>query len=109
MPLTYFFTFTFLVAWTIWFAAAAMPMTSLMSIGIRALCFLPGTFAPGLVALWLTRRDEGEAGMQALADRLRIELGARPLGSAREERLHEVGGDGTGRGAQRSMRWKRKA
>lgn len=39
-------------------------------LGIRALIFLPGTFAPSLVAVALTARQEGRAAVHALLHRL---------------------------------------
>ena len=69
-----FFLLTFVVSWTLWIAAAAVfdgvAATSQVSPGIRALIFLPGTFAPSLVAVALTARQEGRAGVFALLQRL---------------------------------------
>jgi membrane protease YdiL (CAAX protease family) len=56
-----YFALTFLVAWTGWFAAAAIGGP-----GLGGLFFLPGTFAPGIVALLLTASAEGEPGVRAL-------------------------------------------
>lgn len=66
-----YFALTFALAWTVWLAAAALT-SSLASSPLRELLFLPGTFAPGMVALWLTWRADGRAGVDALLDRLWI-------------------------------------
>src|SRR6478672_6600058 len=69
-----FFLLAFVVSWTLWIAAAAVfdgvAATGQVSPGIRALIFLPGTFAPSLVAVALTARQEGRAGVFALLQRL---------------------------------------
>jgi CAAX protease family protein len=69
-----FFLLTFVVSWTLWIAAAAVfdgvAATGQVSPGIRALIFLPGTFAPSLVAVALTARKGGRAGVFALLQRL---------------------------------------
>jgi len=69
-----FFLLTFVVSWTLWIAAAAVfdgvVATGQVSPGIRALIFLPGTFAPSLVALALTARQEVRVGVFSLLQRL---------------------------------------
>jgi membrane protease YdiL (CAAX protease family) len=69
-----FFLLTFVVSWTLWIAAAALfdgaTAAGQVPPGIRALIFLPGTFAPSLVAVALTARQEGRAGVLALLHRL---------------------------------------
>jgi len=50
----------------LWVAAAAVPSRP----GLRALLFLPGVFAPAVVALWLAARAEGREGTRALLERL---------------------------------------
>lgn len=69
-----FFLFTFAVSWTLWIAAAVFfdGVTAAGQIppGIRALIFLPGTFAPLLMAVALTARKEGHAGVLALLRRM---------------------------------------
>jgi uncharacterized protein len=51
--------------------AVAVALTSpSLAPGIRAQFFLPGTFAPGIVAIWLTARAEGRAGLRALLSRM---------------------------------------
>lgn len=63
-----FFGLTFLTSWILWGAAGAVP--GLSSDGTRALLFLPGTFAPALVAVVLTRVNDGARGTRALLGRL---------------------------------------
>jgi uncharacterized protein len=68
-----FFVLTYIVSWTIWAAAAtisggtASPPSGLSP--ISSLLFLLGTVAPSLVALALTARAEGRAGMLTLLRR----------------------------------------
>jgi len=62
--LTYF-VLTYVISWTLWFAASAIPAS-----GPHGLLILLGTFAPGLVALGLTGRTAGRAGLGALLHRL---------------------------------------
>lgn len=69
-PLLKFFLLTFAVTWTLFFAAGAVPGGASASQLVRELLFLPGTVAPALVALWLTWRGEGRAGLRALVARL---------------------------------------
>jgi CAAX protease family protein len=69
-----FFSLTYAVAWTCWFAAAAVSGGT-GSAGpalatLRTPLFYLGTFAPSLVALGLTARGGGRAGAQALLDRV---------------------------------------
>ena len=76
-----FFAFTFVVTWTCWLAATALsrgsgPMPSVLA-GLRPL-FLLGTIAPSLVALALTARSRGRAGVESLLGRiLQWRVGAR--------------------------------
>jgi membrane protease YdiL (CAAX protease family) len=73
-----FFALTFATAWTLWIAAALVVPAESMGAGARALIFLPGTFAPAIVALALTGRVDGVAGVRALLSRLlRWDVGAR--------------------------------
>jgi len=60
-----FFLTTFAVTWSLWLAASTVT-----SAGPRAVLFLLGTFTPGLVAVALTRRATGRAGVLALLRRL---------------------------------------
>lgn len=64
-PLPAYFALTFLLAWIWWLAmdAATAPLTT---VWIRGLLFLPGTFAPAMVAIWLTWRSHGREGTRAL-------------------------------------------
>jgi len=66
-----FFALTYALAWACWIAAAAVSgaAASLLSM-LRTPLFYLGTFAPSLVALWLTTRADGSAGRQALIDRI---------------------------------------
>jgi uncharacterized protein len=52
--LSAYFALTFALAWSLWLIAAAL--TAGMSTASRAPFFLPGTFAPAFVALWLSSR-----------------------------------------------------
>lgn len=75
--LVVYFGLTCLVAWSLWTVAVTLTSAS-MPFAIRAQFFLPGTFAPGIVALWMTWRAEGAAGVRALLSRLTVEnVGAR--------------------------------
>lgn len=69
-----FFFLTYLVTWTSWLAAWAMSAGAASAghprPGFRTLFFYLGTFAPSVVALWLTARREGRAGVNALLRRL---------------------------------------
>ena len=56
-----YFAITFLLAWTLWFAATLLGGDS-----PSPFLFLPGTFAPGIVAVLLTARAEGPEGVRAL-------------------------------------------
>ncbi|MEP7348220.1 MAG: CPBP family intramembrane glutamic endopeptidase, partial [Gemmatimonadaceae bacterium] len=69
-----FFLLTFALTWTSWFAAAAV--SGSFGAGVPALAELQtpliylGIFAPAIVAIALTARAEGRAGVQALLRRL---------------------------------------
>jgi membrane protease YdiL (CAAX protease family) len=54
--LALYFAVTFALAWVLWFAAAALTSRGNVGAG-RTLLFLPGTFAPAIVALWMTSRS----------------------------------------------------
>jgi membrane protease YdiL (CAAX protease family) len=72
-----FFALTFAITWGCWLAASAL-MAAGMPEPITGSLVLLGTFTPGLVALLLTRRAAGPAGMQTLLGRItRWEVGAR--------------------------------
>jgi uncharacterized protein len=73
-----YFSLTFLLAWVLWIAAAAVTAEAALSIETRALFFLPGTFAPAIMAIVLTLRSGGSAAVVALLGRLfRWRVGAR--------------------------------
>ena len=55
-PLALYFALTFALAWALWGGAAVLTSRVNVSAG-RTLLFLPGTFAPGIVALWMTYRS----------------------------------------------------
>ena len=59
-PLPVYFGLTFLVAWAFWYGASGLGAPA------NQLLFLPGTFAPGIVAVLLTARAEGAAGVRSL-------------------------------------------
>lgn len=69
-----FFSITYAVTWSCFIAATvvlgSVPSGSPRLAGLAALLMLLGTFAPSLVALWLTGRTEGRAGTRALLRRL---------------------------------------
>ena len=69
-----FFSLTYAVTWTCFIAAAAVSDPAASTVpalaGFRGPLFLLGTFAPSLVALWVTSRAEGGAGTLALLRRL---------------------------------------
>ena len=58
-----YFALTYLVAWVLWFAATAIVGSAE---GASQFFYLPGTFAPGLVAIALTAWNEGAKGVHAL-------------------------------------------
>ena len=67
--LTLFFTATFALAWIVWLVTALMVPASINP-NLRALLFLPGTFAPGIIGVWLTHREGGDAATQRLIERV---------------------------------------
>lgn len=67
--LTLFFGLTFLVTWAAWLAASALSPGA-PSAGAGLPLFYLGVFTPGIVALVLTRRESGPAGLRALLRRL---------------------------------------
>jgi len=60
-----FFIVTYIVTWSLWFAAGMTP-----AVVPRGLLFLLGTFTPGILALWFTFRSAGRDGVVALLRRL---------------------------------------
>jgi membrane protease YdiL (CAAX protease family) len=69
-----FFPLTFLVTWTLWYAADAGPGGLMQGGGLRpglpTLLFYLGVFAPAFVAVALTAVERGLAGVRALLVRL---------------------------------------
>ena len=62
--LTYFFL-CYLITWACWFASSLIP-----DVGLRRVLFYLGAFTPGLLALGLTARATGRAGVASLLRRL---------------------------------------
>jgi membrane protease YdiL (CAAX protease family) len=60
IPLPLYFALVYLLAWGFWYAAGALAG------GAGQFLFLPGTFAPGIVAVALTAWSEGAAGVRKL-------------------------------------------
>jgi hypothetical protein len=77
-----FFSLTFVASWSLWIASAAIqsaadPRTPGLA-AIGGFLYLLGVFAPALVALGLTARAEGRAGVGALLrPTLRWDVGVR--------------------------------
>jgi membrane protease YdiL (CAAX protease family) len=68
MPMASAATFAliaFAVSWTLWFAVAATPQ-----LAFNPIFYLPGTIAPGLVALALTKFKGGSAALSSLLNRI---------------------------------------
>jgi uncharacterized protein len=63
-----FFVLTYAVMWTCFIVVAAAPIPARSPLGTGLL--LLGTFAPSLVALWLTARAEGGTGIRSLVARV---------------------------------------
>jgi uncharacterized protein len=77
-----FFLLTFALTWAAWAVAAAIPARATSGVTalhvLRVLAFHLGVFAPAIVALALTARHEGRAGVRALLGRIgRWEVGVR--------------------------------
>jgi hypothetical protein len=71
MTLLAYFLLTFVLTWAAWFAAAALAAPGNTGFfGVRGPVFLLGVFAPGLVALALTAREEGSPGVGRLLARI---------------------------------------
>lgn len=79
MRLLAYFLLTFLVTWSVWFAAAALAAPGNTGFfGGRGPVFLLGVFAPALVALALTAQAEGRTGVTRLLARIgHWQVGAR--------------------------------
>jgi uncharacterized protein len=67
-----FFLLTYAVTWTCFISAAVIlsRVASGRLTGLAGLLLLLGTFAPSMVALWLTARADGRAGTRAMLRRL---------------------------------------
>ena len=74
-----FFLLTFALTWAAWLTAAALASPGNTGFfGVHGPVFLIGVFAPALVALALTARNEGQPGVRALLARIgQWEVGAR--------------------------------
>jgi len=71
MRLLAYFLLTFLVTWSVWFAAAGLSAPGNTGFfGGRGPVFLLGVFAPSLVALALTAQAEGRTGVTRLLARI---------------------------------------
>lgn len=79
MRLLAYFLLTFLVTWSVWFAAATLAAPGNRGFfGGRGPVFLLGVFAPALVALALTAQAEGRTGVMRLLARMgHWQVGAR--------------------------------
>jgi uncharacterized protein len=64
-----YFLLSFAVAWVFWLSAATIS-TLPSAEALRALLFLPGTFAPAIIAIALTAMREGRGGVQSLLSRI---------------------------------------
>src|SRR5947207_7862532 len=74
---TRFFILTFATTWAC-FIASALVMRVATVASLRWPLLVIGAFAPSLVAVWLTAKDEGRAGVRALLRRLlQWQVGAR--------------------------------
>jgi uncharacterized protein len=69
-----FFSLTYAITWTCFIAAGTLstyvPVAAPAFAALRLLLLMLGTFAPSLVALWLTARAKGRGGALALLRRL---------------------------------------
>lgn len=71
MTLLAYFLLTFSLTWAAWFSAAGLaPPGNTGFFGVRGPVFLLGIFAPALVALAFTARDEGGPGVGRLLARI---------------------------------------
>ncbi len=69
--LAMFFLLTYVVTWMSWAAWVFSGGASAGHLpGLRNLVFLLGVFAPSFVAVWLTARNEGRAGVRSLLGRM---------------------------------------
>jgi membrane protease YdiL (CAAX protease family) len=63
---------TYALSWAAFILATAKSGGDAASAELRQLVFLPGVFAPGVVALWLTWRAEGRPGTESLLNRVLV-------------------------------------
>ena len=76
--LVWYFLITFAVTWSLYFLVGTTTAGAALPKNVRELLFLPGTVAPAAVALIMTWRAEGDAGVRALLGRiLRWRVGIR--------------------------------
>src|SRR5438874_4945845 len=69
-----FFALTYAMAWILWAAAARFDVPD----AARQFLFLPGTFAPAVVAIALTARTNGQSGVATLLGGVfKADVGAR--------------------------------
>lgn len=61
-----FFLLTYAVSWTVFIGVAVLAMGGAYGDSLLQVMALPGVFAPGIVALWLSWRADGVAGVRAL-------------------------------------------
>jgi len=61
-----FFLLTYAVTWTVFIAAGLLAAAGRIRPGLLGLMVLPGVFAPAIVAIALTARAEGRAGVESL-------------------------------------------
>src|SRR6266487_268741 len=67
-PVVKFFVLTYAVTWICFFTVVAAGIPAYAPLG--AVLLLLGSFAPSLVALWLTARAEGDSGLRTLLSRV---------------------------------------
>ncbi len=76
-----FFALTFAIAWAFFLLAGAISKSASADpflYNLRQVFYLPGVFAPAIVAIALTYKDEGSGGVRALLNRVfQWEVGAR--------------------------------
>jgi membrane protease YdiL (CAAX protease family) len=65
-PLLAFFLLTYAVTWSFFIATGALLGRASVPTGVLQLLILPGVFAPAMVAIAMTARTEGRAGVLAL-------------------------------------------
>jgi membrane protease YdiL (CAAX protease family) len=63
-----YFLATYAVSWSFWIPTLLVPMAARSP--LRTVLWLPGVFAPALVAVWFTARNGGSAAVRALLGRI---------------------------------------